>query len=45
LDEHVRFAAYLDRLGHVADRDETDLVSRVLAEQSPSAPAAHRDAT
>ncbi|MER5642464.1 hypothetical protein ABT095_36685 [Kitasatospora sp. NPDC002227] len=31
-DEHVRFAAYLDRLGHVADPDELDLVSRVLTD-------------
>ncbi|MGW1886872.1 hypothetical protein [Streptomyces sp. NPDC001970] len=31
-DEHVRFAAYLDKLGHVADPDEVDLVSRVLTD-------------
>jgi hypothetical protein len=31
-DEHVRFAAYLDTLGHVADSDEVDLVSRVLTD-------------
>jgi hypothetical protein len=31
-DEHVRFAAYLDKLGHVADANELDLVSRVLAD-------------
>ncbi|MEE4490318.1 hypothetical protein [Streptomyces sp. BE230] len=31
-DEHVRFAAYLDRLGHVADAHEIDLVSRVLTD-------------
>lgn len=30
--EHVRFAAYLDMLGHVADLDEVDLVSRVLTD-------------
>ncbi|MFE5596028.1 hypothetical protein [Streptomyces sp. NPDC056549] len=29
-DEHVRFAVYLDKLAHVADPDEVDLVSRVL---------------
>jgi hypothetical protein len=31
-DEHVRFAAYLDELQHVADADEVDLVSRVLTD-------------
>ncbi|SEM18702.1 hypothetical protein [Streptacidiphilus jiangxiensis] len=31
-DEHVRFAAYLDELGHVADPDEIELVGRVLAD-------------
>ncbi|WP_282202408.1 hypothetical protein [Kitasatospora fiedleri] len=31
-DEHVRFVAYLDHLGHVAARDEVDLVSRVLTD-------------
>ncbi|MFE0420120.1 hypothetical protein [Streptomyces tendae] len=31
-DEHVRFAAYLDKLGHVADANEVDLVSRVLTD-------------
>ncbi|MFF7262009.1 hypothetical protein ACFZCL_17225 [Streptomyces sp. NPDC008159] len=31
-DEHVRFAAYLDKLGHVADADEADLLSRVLTD-------------
>ncbi|MCL6734946.1 hypothetical protein [Streptomyces neyagawaensis] len=31
-DEHIRFAAYLDRLGNVADADEADLVSRVLTD-------------
>ncbi|MER5599021.1 hypothetical protein [Streptomyces sp. NPDC002265] len=31
-DEHVRFAAYLDRLELVADPDEVDLVSRVLTD-------------
>ncbi|MER5967758.1 hypothetical protein [Streptomyces sp. NPDC002057] len=31
-DEHVRFAAYLDELQQVADADEVDLVSRVLAD-------------
>jgi hypothetical protein len=31
-DEHVRFAAYLDNLEHVADPDEIDLVSRVLTD-------------
>ncbi|MET8405901.1 hypothetical protein [Streptomyces sp900116325] len=31
-DEHVRFAAYLDKLGHVGDPDEVDLVSRVLTD-------------
>ena len=31
-DEHVRFAAYLDKLGHVADANELDLVSRVLTD-------------
>ncbi|MEU1513295.1 hypothetical protein ABZ490_14235 [Streptomyces sp. NPDC005811] len=31
-DEHVRFAAYLDKLGRVADADEPDLVSRVLTD-------------
>jgi hypothetical protein len=32
LDEHVRFAAYLDKLQQVADADEVDLVSRVLTD-------------
>ncbi|MFD8912317.1 hypothetical protein [Streptomyces sp. NPDC059575] len=31
-DEHARFAAYLDKLWQVADADEADLVSRVLAD-------------
>ncbi|MEU0950014.1 hypothetical protein ABZ379_46290 [Streptomyces canus] len=31
-DEHVRFAAYLDKLGHVADANELALVSRVLTD-------------
>ncbi|MFF1838435.1 hypothetical protein ACFVXE_30165 [Streptomyces sp. NPDC058231] len=31
-DEHVRFAAYLDKLEHVADPDEVDLVSSVLTD-------------
>lgn len=31
-DEHIRFAAYLDKLGHVGDPDEVDLVSRVLSD-------------
>ncbi|MFB8440650.1 hypothetical protein ACFC7A_16560 [Streptomyces niveus] len=31
-DEHVRFAAYRDMLQQVADADEADLVSRVLAD-------------
>ncbi|WP_327423250.1 hypothetical protein OG763_28225 [Streptomyces sp. NBC_01230] len=31
-DEHVRFAAYLDKLGHVADANELDLVSSVLTD-------------
>ncbi|OKI99175.1 hypothetical protein [Kitasatospora sp. CB01950] len=31
-DEHVRFAAYLDELGRVAEPDEVDLVSRVLTD-------------
>ncbi|WP_051371514.1 hypothetical protein [Streptomyces sp. 142MFCol3.1] len=31
-DVHVRFAAYLDKLGHVADPDEVDLVSRILTD-------------
>ncbi|MFI6495610.1 hypothetical protein [Streptomyces sp. NPDC050564] len=31
-DEHVRFAAYLDKLRQVADPDEVDLVSRVLTD-------------
>ncbi|MER5942481.1 hypothetical protein ABT121_34870 [Streptomyces sp. NPDC001928] len=31
-DEHVRFAAYLDKLGHVGGPDEVDLVSRVLTD-------------
>ncbi|MGV9341298.1 hypothetical protein [Streptomyces sp. NPDC003688] len=31
-DEHARFAAYLERLRQVADADEVDLVSRVLAD-------------
>ncbi|MFI1533432.1 hypothetical protein [Streptomyces anandii] len=31
-DEHVRFAAYLDKLWHVADANELDLVSRVLTD-------------
>lgn len=31
-DEHVRFAAYLDELGHVAAPDEVDLVGRVLTD-------------
>ncbi|MFF4291966.1 hypothetical protein [Streptomyces sp. NPDC001601] len=31
-DEHVRFAAYLDKLEHVADPDEFDLVRRVLTD-------------
>lgn len=30
--EHLRFAAYLDELGHVADANELDLVSRVLTD-------------
>lgn len=34
-DEHVRFAAYLDKLGHVADANEVDLVSRVLTDPDP----------
>jgi hypothetical protein len=29
-DEHVRFAACLDKLGYVANANEVDLVSRVL---------------
>ncbi|WP_369148999.1 hypothetical protein [Streptomyces sp. R44] len=36
LDEHVRFAAYLDRLQQVADTDEVDLVSRVLTDPDPT---------
>ncbi|MFH9970097.1 hypothetical protein ACH4PR_54515 [Streptomyces mirabilis] len=32
-DEHVRFAAYLDKLEHVADPDEVDLVSRILTDR------------
>jgi hypothetical protein len=31
-DEHVRFAAYLDKLGHVAGANEVDLVSHVLTD-------------
>jgi hypothetical protein len=31
-NEHVRFAAYLDKLQQVADADEVSLVSRVLAD-------------
>ncbi|MCX4741066.1 hypothetical protein [Streptomyces antibioticus] len=31
-DEHVRFAAYLDKLEHVADANEVSLVSRVLSD-------------
>ncbi|MFJ5221050.1 hypothetical protein ACIP98_41205 [Streptomyces sp. NPDC088354] len=31
-DEHVRFAAYLDKLEHVGDPDEVDLVSSVLTD-------------
>ncbi|GAA3271683.1 hypothetical protein [Streptomyces lavendulae] len=31
-DEHVRFTAYLDELGRVADPDEVDLVSHVLTD-------------
>lgn len=31
-DEHVRFAVYLDKLQQVADANEADLVSRVLAD-------------
>lgn len=31
-DEHVRFAAYLDKLEHVVDSDEVDLVSSVLTD-------------
>ncbi|WP_432190429.1 hypothetical protein [Streptomyces sp. Tue6028] len=31
-DEHARFAAYLDKLGHVADANEVDLVRRVLTD-------------
>ncbi|MFC8361301.1 hypothetical protein ACFUIY_15725 [Streptomyces griseorubiginosus] len=31
-DEHVRFAAYLDKLQLVADVDEVDLVRRVLTD-------------
>lgn len=31
-DEHVRFAAYLDKLRQVADANEADLVSRVLTD-------------
>ncbi|MFJ6946903.1 hypothetical protein ACISU4_20000 [Streptomyces wuyuanensis] len=35
-DEHVRFAAYLEKLRHVADPDEVDLVSRVLTDPDPT---------
>jgi hypothetical protein len=31
-NEHVRFAAYLDKLQQVAEEDEVDLVSRVLTD-------------
>ncbi|MDX2646344.1 hypothetical protein PV341_22835 [Streptomyces sp. PA03-1a] len=31
-DEHVRFAAYLDKLGHVTVANELDLVSSVLTD-------------
>ena len=31
-DEHVRFAAYLDRLQQIGDADEVDLVGRVLTD-------------
>ncbi|MFJ9902596.1 hypothetical protein ACIRVK_06765 [Streptomyces sp. NPDC101152] len=31
-DEHVRFAAYLSKLGDVVDSDEVNLVSRVLTD-------------
>ncbi|MFC8765937.1 hypothetical protein ACFUAG_35235 [Streptomyces sp. NPDC057193] len=31
-DEHVRFAAYLEKLGHVADASEASLVKRVLTD-------------
>ncbi|WP_327436450.1 hypothetical protein OG279_37435 (plasmid) [Streptomyces sp. NBC_01201] len=31
-DEHVRFAAYLDKLQQVAEADEADLVRRVLTD-------------
>ncbi|MEU5088559.1 hypothetical protein [Streptomyces sp. NPDC021356] len=31
-DEHLRYAAYLDRLVHVADPDEVALVGRVLTD-------------
>ncbi|MFF7331889.1 hypothetical protein [Streptomyces sp. NPDC008150] len=31
-DEHIRFSAYLDKLEHVADANELDLVSRVLTD-------------
>jgi hypothetical protein len=31
-DEHVRFAAYLDKLQQVSDTDEVDLVRRVLTD-------------
>ncbi|MEU9298068.1 hypothetical protein [Streptomyces sp. NPDC048266] len=31
-DEHVRFEAYLEKLGYVADASEVDLVNRVLAD-------------
>ncbi|MBX9420877.1 hypothetical protein [Streptomyces lateritius] len=31
-DAHVRFAAYLEKLGHVADASEASLVNRVLTD-------------
>lgn len=46
-DEHVRFAAYLDLLGRVAESDEADVVGSVLADpdrtMSQSAVLRHLD--
>ncbi|MGW4699935.1 hypothetical protein [Streptomyces sp. NPDC004285] len=36
LDEHARFAAYLEELRQVADSDEVDLLSRVLTDPDPT---------
>ncbi|MFD8206879.1 hypothetical protein ACFV2S_10790 [Streptomyces sp. NPDC059695] len=36
LDEHARFAAYLEELRQAADSDEVDLVSGVLTDPDPT---------